>query len=153
MTRPTRQSAPGDKIRTILAFCLLGVQCDATRRDATLCCLGPNANIFLKPGFVNTILHFLIFAAAYLIIPYPRPVVIVIHTLPAVATNFLLPHVVHYLLYWSRPKLFSVIWIIAAIFASVTPPNVPSIFRISTVLAFSIPSAAGDISWLGQLRS
>jgi hypothetical protein len=77
MTRPTRQSAPGDKIRTILASCLFGVRYDTVWRDAWD-------------------LPFLIFSAAYLIIPYPRPIVVLYHTLPAVATKFLLLHAVHY---------------------------------------------------------
>jgi battenin len=55
--------------------------------------------------------------------------------------------------YWLRPALFTLIWGIAAFVASVTPPNVPPIFRIATVFAASVVAAAGDISWLGQLRS
>ena len=105
-----------------------------------------------RPGFANTILPFIINSSAYLIIPYSRPVVLVIQALPALAAKLLFPHIRHIVPYWFLPILFSFGWIATAIVAYYTPPNVTSALRILTVVLASVISAAGDIFWLGLLR-
>ncbi|KAH7126341.1 batten's disease protein Cln3 [Dactylonectria estremocensis] len=103
-------------------------------------------------GLVNTIIPFIIFSANYLIIPYPRWVVILIETLPALAAKLLLPHVLHRVPYWMRPLTAGACWILVAVVASVTPPNVAPPLRILTSVLASSAAAAMEVSFLGMTR-
>ncbi|KAJ3502082.1 hypothetical protein NM208_g16800 [Fusarium decemcellulare] len=50
-------------------------------------------------GLVNAIVPFIVHSANYLIIPYPRWVVILIETLPALLTKLIIPHFLHHVPY------------------------------------------------------
>lgn len=103
-------------------------------------------------GLANTILPFIIFSANYLIIPYPRWTVILIETLPALLIKLALPHHLHYIPYWTRALSVGSCWILAALIASVTPPNVAPPLRILTTVLASAAAAATDVTALGMLR-
>ncbi|KAH7161229.1 batten's disease protein Cln3 [Dactylonectria macrodidyma] len=120
----------------------------------TRCCGAtlPSYLGFAILGLVNTIIPFIIFSANYLIIPYPRWVVILIETLPALATKLLLPHVLHRVPYWMRPLTAGACWILTAVVAGVTPPNVAPPLRIFTSVLASSASAAMEVSFLGMTR-
>ncbi|CVK84783.1 related to protein BTN1 [Fusarium mangiferae] len=103
-------------------------------------------------GLVNAIVPFIVHSANYLIIPYPRWIVLLIETLPALATKLLMPHVLHRVPYWMRPLTIGAGWIIVAIVTNVTPPNIAPPLRILTSVLASISAAAMEISFLGMLR-
>ncbi|KAF5720445.1 nicotinate phosphoribosyltransferase [Fusarium mundagurra] len=103
-------------------------------------------------GLVNAIVPFIVHSANYLIIPYPRWIVLLIETLPALATKLLMPHVLHRVPYWMRPLTVGAGWIIVAIVTNVTPPNIAPPLRILTSVLASISAAAMEVSFLGMLR-
>ncbi|KAI1031033.1 hypothetical protein LB504_000267 [Fusarium proliferatum] len=103
-------------------------------------------------GLVNAIVPFIVHSANYLIIPYPRWIVLLIETLPALATKLLMPHLLHRVPYWMRPLTIGAGWIIVAIVTNVTPPNIAPPLRILTSVLASISAAAMEISFLGMLR-
>ncbi|KAF4497384.1 Sterol uptake control 2 [Fusarium agapanthi] len=103
-------------------------------------------------GLVNAIVPFIVHSANYLIIPYPRWIVLLIETLPALATKLLMPHVLHRVPYWTRPLTIGAGWIIVAIVTNVTPPNIAPPLRILTSVLASISAAAMEVSFLGMLR-
>ncbi|KAF5676250.1 nicotinate phosphoribosyltransferase [Fusarium circinatum] len=102
-------------------------------------------------GLVNAIVPFIVHSANYLIIPYPRWIVLLIETLPALATKLLMPHVLHRVPYWMRPLTIGAGWIIVAIVTNVTPPNIAPPLRILTSVLASISAAAMEVSFLGML--
>lgn len=104
------------------------------------------------PGLVNAIVPFIVHSANYLIIPYPRWIVILIETIPALLTKLLLPHVLHRVPYWMRPLTIGATWIIVALITKGTPPNIPPPVRIFTSALVSVSAAAMEISFLGMLR-
>lgn len=95
----------------------------------------------------------LVSSAAYLIIPYPRPIVILIQTLPAVVAKTILPYALPRVPQWRRfaPLLVTLCWGIATFIIDVSPPNVPPWLRILGVTLASFASATGDVFWLGAL--
>ncbi|KAF6530220.1 hypothetical protein HZS61_001532 [Fusarium oxysporum f. sp. conglutinans] len=103
-------------------------------------------------GLVNAIVPFIVHSANYLIIPYPRWIVLLIETLPALATKLLMPHILHRVPYWMRPLTIGAGWIIVAIVTNVTPPNITPPLRILTSVLGSISAAAMEVSFLGMLR-
>lgn len=103
-------------------------------------------------GFANVILSSIIFASSYLIIPYSRPVVILIQVLPALVTKLLAPHILYYIPWKLRPVIQTTCWSLAAFLASITPPNVPAVYRILIVMLASATAAATEVSCLGYLR-
>ncbi|KAG4265045.1 hypothetical protein FPRO04_00672 [Fusarium proliferatum] len=103
-------------------------------------------------GLVNAIVPFIVHSANYLIIPYPRWIVLLVETLPALATKLLMPHVLHRVPYWMRPLTIGAGWIIVAIVTNVTPPNIAPPLRIMTSVLASISAAAMEISFVGMLR-
>ncbi|KAG5786117.1 hypothetical protein H9Q73_000247 [Fusarium xylarioides] len=103
-------------------------------------------------GLVNAIVPFIVHSANYLIIPFPRWIVLLIETLPALATKLLMPHVLHRVPYWMRPLTIGAGWIIVAIVTNVTPPNIAPPLRILTSVLASISAAAMEVSFLGMLR-
>ncbi|KAH7180504.1 batten's disease protein Cln3 [Fusarium sp. MPI-SDFR-AT-0072] len=103
-------------------------------------------------GVVNAIVPFIVHSANYLIIPYPRWIVLLIETFPALATKLLMPHVLHRVPYWMRPLTIGAGWIIVAIVTNVTPPNIVLPLRILTSALASISAAAMEVSFLGMLR-
>ncbi|KAF5649210.1 nicotinate phosphoribosyltransferase [Fusarium sp. NRRL 25303] len=107
---------------------------------------------FVILGLVNAIVPFIVHSANYLIIPYPRWIVLLIETLPALATKLLMPHVLHRVPYWMRPLTIGAGWIIVAIVTNVTPPNIAPPLRILTSVLASISAAAMEVSFLGMLR-
>lgn len=142
----------GDKLRTIIGFGLIGTS-GCPHIKVSNCASQQHRSDRRPAGFANTILPSLIFSAAYLIIPYPRPIVVLIQTLPAVATKLLLPHLLYnYVDYWKRPVVLAGGWVITAIVACFTPPNVTPQLRVLTVVLASVISAGGDICWLGLVR-
>uniref|UniRef100_A0A8H7NK13 Protein BTN n=1 Tax=Bionectria ochroleuca TaxID=29856 RepID=A0A8H7NK13_BIOOC len=122
----TRQ-APGDTLRTVLGFSLI--------------------------AFANTLMPLIIYSSAYLIICFPRPIVNLIQTVPALVGKLLLPQLLRsWLPYWFRPLLICFGWIGSAVIAEATPPNVDPRLRILCVVLASIQAAGGDVTWLGNLR-
>ncbi|RBR26756.1 uncharacterized protein FIESC28_00457 [Fusarium coffeatum] len=107
---------------------------------------------FALLGFVNAIVPFVVHSANYLIIPYPRWIVLLIETLPALLTKLFLPNVLHRFPYWVRPFTIGAVWIIVALITKATPPNIAPPLRILTSVLASASSAAMEISFLGMLR-
>lgn len=95
---------------------------------------------------------FIVFSANYLIIPYPRWVVILIETLPALVTKLLLPHFLHRVPYWMRPLSAAACWILVAALTKAAPPNVAPPLRVLTSMLASSSAAAMDVSFLGMTR-
>ncbi|OHF04427.1 hypothetical protein CORC01_00279 [Colletotrichum orchidophilum] len=102
-------------------------------------------------GFANTILPSIIHAANYLIIPFPRHIVILIEVAPVLLTKLALPFVIHRIPCRIRPLLVAVVWIIIKRIADDTPPNVPPPLRIATTIIASTASAAMEISCLEMI--
>lgn len=97
-------------------------------------------------------LPFIIISSAYLIIPYPRLVVLLIQTLPAVAVKFVLPHLLHHSIpNWAQPAVILIGWGIIIVITRDTPPTISPPPRIVAVVFASVLSAAGDVFWLGSL--
>ncbi|KAM0503636.1 hypothetical protein ACHAP8_002875 [Fusarium lateritium] len=107
---------------------------------------------FTVLGLVNAIVPFVVHSANYLIIPYPRWIVILIETLPALFTKLLLPHFIHRIPYWMRPLSIGAVWIIIALITKSTPPNIAPPVRIFTSALASASAAAMELSFLGMLR-
>ncbi|CAM1506083.1 Fc.00g057240.m01.CDS01 [Cosmosporella sp. VM-42] len=107
---------------------------------------------FVILGLANSILPFIVFSANYLIIPYPRWIVILIETVPALVIKLLLPHFLHNVPYWMRPLSVGCCWMLTAFVTKVTPPNVAPPVRIFTTVLASASAAATDVSTLGMLR-
>ncbi|KAF4448709.1 hypothetical protein F53441_7918 [Fusarium austroafricanum] len=107
---------------------------------------------FATLGLVNAIVPFVVHSANYLIIPYPRWIVIIIETLPVLATKLLMPHVLHRVPYWIRPLTIGAGWIIVAIITNATPPNITPSLRILTSALATISATTMEISFLGMLR-
>ncbi|KAK6446628.1 hypothetical protein FP744_10002878 [Trichoderma asperellum] len=102
-------------------------------------------------GFANTILPHIIFSGLYLIIPFPRPVVLIIELLPALAVELLFPHVLHYVPHWACPVFVANCWILATITTNASPPNVVAPIRILIAILASASTAAGKVFFLSQL--
>ncbi|GKT98159.1 golgi integral membrane protein [Fusarium langsethiae] len=107
---------------------------------------------FAVLGLVNVIVPFIVHSANYLIIPYPRWIVILIETLPALLTKLLLPHFIHRIPYWMRPLTIGAAWIIITLITKTTPPNIAPPVRILTSVLASASAAAMELSFLGMLR-
>ncbi|KAH6885290.1 batten's disease protein Cln3 [Thelonectria olida] len=107
---------------------------------------------FALLGLVNAIVPFIVFSANYLIIPYPRWVVILIETLPALVTKLFLPHFLHRVPYWLRPLSAAACCILVAVITKATPPNVAPPVRVFTSMLASSVAAAMDVSFLGMTR-
>ncbi|CAJ0545285.1 Ff.00g087580.m01.CDS01 [Fusarium sp. VM40] len=103
-------------------------------------------------GLVNVTVPFIVHSANYLIIPYPRWVVILIETLPALLTKLLIPHILHRVPYWIRPLTVGAGWITVALITKVTPPNIAPPVRILTSALASVSAAAMEVSFLGMMR-
>ncbi|UZP32508.1 hypothetical protein NXS19_000324 [Fusarium pseudograminearum] len=107
---------------------------------------------FAVLGLVNVIVPFIVHSANYLIIPYPRWIVILIETLPALLTKLLLPHFIHRIPYWIRSLTIGAVWILIALITKATPPNIAPPLRIFTSALASASAAAMELSFLGMLR-
>lgn len=103
-------------------------------------------------GLVNVVLPSIIFSSSYLIIPYSRPTVILIEASPALATKLILPHVLCHVAWWLRPCFLTACWILAAIVTAAAPPNVAPPIRILMTMLASASAAAGEVSFLSQMR-
>ncbi|KAF5005674.1 hypothetical protein FDECE_7908 [Fusarium decemcellulare] len=103
-------------------------------------------------GLVNAIVPFIVHSANYLIIPYPRWVVILIEILPALLTKLIIPHFLHHVPYWMRPLKVGSCWIIVALIIKGTPPNIAPPIRIFTTALASASAAAMEVSFLGMMR-
>ncbi|KAM5348968.1 hypothetical protein ACJ41O_008791 [Fusarium nematophilum] len=103
-------------------------------------------------GLVNAVVPFIVHSANYLIIPYPRCIVLLIETLPALLTKLLLPHVLHRVPYWMRPLTVGAGWIVVAVVTKVTPPNIAPPLRVLTSALASVSAAAMETSFLGMTR-
>ncbi|KAK1580197.1 batten's disease protein Cln3 [Colletotrichum navitas] len=122
-----------------------------TGRTAAWMCSLDNSRIFwgfALMGLSNTILPSIIHAANYLIIPYPRHVVLLIELLPALLTKLSLPFVVHRAPCRIRPLVVAACWLLAKRIADDTPPNVMPPVRIFTTVLASVASAATEVSCL-----
>ncbi|KFH47535.1 Protein btn-like protein [Hapsidospora chrysogenum ATCC 11550] len=108
-------------------------------------------------GFVNTILPSLVFSSAYLIVPYPRSIVLLIHTLPALLARLPIAHLAwgrnphasrpH----WNTPLAVASAFAVGAFIIYACPPNVTPVLRILGVALASAGAAAGEVLWLGML--
>ncbi|OLN94176.1 Protein BTN1-like protein 1 [Colletotrichum chlorophyti] len=106
---------------------------------------------FALIGFANTILPSIVHGANYLIIPYPRHIVLLIELLPVLLTKLTLPFVIHRIPCRVRPLAVAACWFIAKNVADATPPNVPPPARIATSVLASVASAATEVSCLGTI--
>ncbi|EFQ31759.1 hypothetical protein CGRA01v4_04790 [Colletotrichum graminicola] len=106
---------------------------------------------FALIGLSNTILPSIIHAANYLIIPYPRHVVLLIELLPALLTKLSLPFVVHRAPCRIRPLVVAACWLLAKRIADDTPPNVMPPVRIFTTVLASVASATTEVFCLGMV--
>ncbi|KAL6903114.1 Batten's disease protein Cln3 [Trichoderma evansii] len=102
-------------------------------------------------GFANILLPHIIFSGLYLIIPFPRPIVLIIELLPALAVELLFPHVLYYVPHRVWPILIASCWILAAIVTSASPPNVVAPIRILIAVLASASTAAGKVFFSSQL--
>ncbi|KAG9252556.1 batten's disease protein Cln3 [Emericellopsis atlantica] len=121
-----QDASVGRHLRIVLAYCLI--------------------------GFANTVLPSVVHSSSYLIVPYSRPVVLVIRILPAVLTKLALPHLLHGTADRQRPLVLGIGWTFSAFLTWISPPNVSPNIRIFAVVLASMSAAAGDVSWLGLLR-
>ncbi|KAK1982213.1 batten's disease protein Cln3 [Colletotrichum cereale] len=125
-----------------------------TGRTAMPACSLENSRIFwgfALIGLSNTVLPSIIHAANYLIIPYPRHVVVIIELLPALLTKLSLPFVVHRVPRRVRPLVVAACWLLAKRVADDTPPNVLPPARIATTVLASVASAATEVCCLGMV--
>lgn len=111
-----------------------------------------HANPRSSTGFCNVILSSIIFSASYLIVPYSRPVVMLIQLLPALAMKLLVPHALFYVPWTLRPILLTACWSLAAFVTSVTPPNVPAVYRVLITMLAAATASATEVSCMGYLR-
>ncbi|KAG8406684.1 hypothetical protein J3458_021020 [Metarhizium acridum] len=125
LRRPSAVFA-GHDVRALVGFCLLGL--------------------------ANVVLPSIIFSSSYLIIPYSRPTVVLIEASSALATKVLLPHVLCHVAWWLRPCFLTACWILAAAVTAAAPPNVAPPIRILMTMLASASAAAGEISFLSQMR-
>ncbi|KAF9873563.1 golgi integral membrane protein [Colletotrichum karsti] len=102
-------------------------------------------------GLANTVLPAIIYAANYLIIPYPRAVVTLIELLPSIAVKLSLPFVIHRVPCRVRPLVVAICWLIAKKVADDTPPNVLPPVRIAMSLLSSVSAAVMEVSCLGMI--
>lgn len=93
----------------------------------------------------------IIFSGLYLIIPFPRPIVLIIELLPALAVELLFPHALHYVPHWAWPVLVANCWILATIATNASPPNVVAPIRILIAVLASASTAAGKVFFSSQL--
>ncbi|KAF5023452.1 hypothetical protein F66182_4497 [Fusarium sp. NRRL 66182] len=103
-------------------------------------------------GLVHVAVPFIVHSANYLIIPYPRWIVVLVETLPAFVTKLVMPHVLHRIPYWIRPLAVGAGWIIVTLITKVTPPNIAPPLRILTSAIASASAAAMEVSFLGMIR-
>ncbi|EGX93063.1 CLN3 protein [Cordyceps militaris CM01] len=97
-------------------------------------------------GFCNVVLANIIFSASYLLIPYTRPVVILIQLVPALATKLLAPHLLAALPWTLRPFLVAGCWSLAVGVTAVTPANVPAVWRVLITMLAAATAAATEVS-------
>ncbi|KAL7793649.1 Batten's disease protein Cln3 [Trichoderma ceciliae] len=102
-------------------------------------------------GFANTLLPFIIFSGLYLIIPFPKPVVILIELLPALAAKLLFPHALHYIPHRLWLVLLLSCWTLATIATNAAPPNVIAPIRILIAILASASAAAAEVFFLSHL--
>ncbi|KAK2034310.1 hypothetical protein LX32DRAFT_419236 [Colletotrichum zoysiae] len=122
-----------------------------TGRTAAPACSLEKSRIFwgfALIGLSNTILPSIIHAANYLVIPYPRHVVLLIELPPALLAKLSLPFVVHRVPCRIRPLVVAACWLLAKRIADDTPPNVMPPVRIVTTVLASVTSAATEVSCL-----
>ncbi|OAA70580.1 CLN3 protein [Cordyceps fumosorosea ARSEF 2679] len=103
-------------------------------------------------GFCNVVLANIVFSASYLVIPYSRPVVLLIQLLPALAAKLLTPFLLPFLPWRLRPWLFAACWSLAIFVTSVTPANVPAVWRVLMTALAAATAAATEVSCAGHLR-
>ncbi|PHH66614.1 hypothetical protein CDD81_6451 [Ophiocordyceps australis] len=103
-------------------------------------------------GFTNTLLPAIVFAASYLIIPFPASIVLLIQAVPAVVVKLVLPHFLFFIAPPLRPLLLAIAWFAAAIVTAATPPNVPPLVRILMCVLASIAAAAADVCFITSIR-
>ena len=102
-------------------------------------------------GLLNTVLPFVVFSANYLIIPFSRPEVVLVETIPFLAVKALVPPLLSYLPYWFRPPFIAFGWILAAVITWAAAPNVEPRPRVLACVIASIAAAFTDSSFLGLL--
>ncbi|KAL7921041.1 Batten's disease protein Cln3 [Trichoderma austrokoningii] len=102
-------------------------------------------------GFANTLLPHIIFSGLYLIIPFPRPIVLIIELLPALAVELLFPHALGYIPHWVWPVLVANCWILATIVTNAAPPNVVAPIRTLIAILASASTATGRVFFSSQL--
>ncbi|GKT48479.1 protein BTN1 [Colletotrichum spaethianum] len=123
-------------------------------RTAVMQCSFENSRAFwgfALIGLANTILPSIVHAANYLIIPYPRHVVILIELLPVLLTKLSLPFIIHRIPCRIRPLVVAVCWFIVKRIVDDTPPNVLPPVRIVNAVIASVASTATEVSCLGMI--
>ncbi|KAL7898618.1 Batten's disease protein Cln3 [Trichoderma sp. SZMC 28014] len=125
-----------------------------TQKPVSISSAGYNLRVFSAFGifgFANTLLPHIIFSGLYLIIPFPRPIVLIIELLPALAVELLFPHVLHFVPHWTWPVLVANCWILATIATKASPPNVIAPIRTLIAILASASAATGRVFFLSQL--
>ncbi|KAH7316764.1 batten's disease protein Cln3 [Stachybotrys elegans] len=108
---------------------------------------------FAVLGFTTTTVAPIVYAAAYLIIPFPRAVVVLIETLPALAVKLLLPHVLFVVPLWTRPLAIAAGWLVASVVIDYVAPNVHPPVRVLLTLLVAAAKSASEVSFLVLARN
>ncbi|PHH70782.1 hypothetical protein CDD82_6926 [Ophiocordyceps australis] len=103
-------------------------------------------------AFTNALLPAIVFAASYLIIPFPAPIVLLIQAAPAALVKLSLPRFLSKIPPPLRPLLLAIAWFTAAIVTAATPPNVPPLVRILMSVLASSSAAAADVCFMTTIR-
>ncbi|KEY69814.1 hypothetical protein S7711_08598 [Stachybotrys chartarum IBT 7711] len=103
-------------------------------------------------GFGTATIAPTVYAAAYLIIPFPRAAVVIIETLPALAAKLLVPHILVFVPRWLRTLVVAFGLLAASVAIDNIPPNVHPPVRILLTLLAAAATAASEVSFLALLR-
>ena len=131
--------------RAFMSFCIFG-------KHPQPCACHKHEVLTHHVGAASVIVPSIVYSAGYLIIPYSRPVVLLLETLPALITQLTLPYALPYVPWTVRPCFIAVSWVCAAAISLATPPNVPPPLRVFTAMLMSITTAATDLSFVPLMR-
>ncbi|OBR06566.1 Protein BTN [Colletotrichum higginsianum IMI 349063] len=107
---------------------------------------------FALIGLATTILTRVSHAANYLIIPYPKAIVLLLELLPSCLAKLLLPSVFGYIPQNARLVLLAGLWLLVKVVVSATPPNVLPPVRVLMTLLAASSSAATELCCLDSVR-
>ncbi|OHF03795.1 hypothetical protein CORC01_00657 [Colletotrichum orchidophilum] len=111
-----------------------------------------DGSIVTKYRLANIILARISHAANYLIIPYPKAVVLLLELLPSVLAKLFLPFFFGYIPQNVRLVLLAGLWVLIKVVVSATPPNVLPPVRVLMTLLAASSSAATELCCLDLVR-